>query len=167
MTAGADDEPLPLSRRKVSWRAPDVASRSVIRLTVARRRTYHSRPEGTGTSGSARSGRRGSHVIDLGRARDARRLGRTREELRAVAEVNKKALARLFQTGLIFSRHGARLGRDLLLAQQHLLKASDLLARAGEVSGRRASEALYGQVQGLLARTSALTARSDVLLARR
>jgi hypothetical protein len=44
----------------------------------------------------------------------------------------------------------------------------DLLARLGERPPRRGgdAEALYAEVQGLLARTSELTARSDVLLAR-
>ena len=63
---------------------------------------------------------------------------------------------------------GQRLGRDLLLAHQHLLKVGDLLARLGERPPRRGgdAEALYAEVQGLLARTSELTARSDLLLAR-
>jgi hypothetical protein len=91
--------------------------------------------------------------------------------LRAVLENNRRALGRLFQSGLIFSRQGSRLGRDLLLAHQHLLKVSDLLSRLGDVatgSGGSACEAeeLYAQVQSLLSRTTELTARSDVLLAR-
>ena len=32
---------------------------------------------------------------------------------RAVDEVNRKSLARLFQSGLVYTRQGARLGRDL------------------------------------------------------
>jgi hypothetical protein len=92
-----------------------------------------------------------------------------------VLETNRKALSRLFQSGIIFSRAGARLGRDLLLAHQHLLRAGDLLARLAELSdgggggrGKRdaEAEALYAQVQSLLARTSELSARSDGLLAR-
>ncbi len=88
-------------------------------------------------------------------------------------DTNRKALSRLFQSGLIFTRAGARLGRDLLLAHQHLLRVADLLARLGELSppgprDRRDTEAaaLYAQVQALLARTSELSARSDGLLAR-
>ncbi len=86
-------------------------------------------------------------------------------------DTNKRALSRLFQTGLIYSRQGARLGRDLLLAHQHLLRAGDLLARVSEMRGRAdaqiEAEGLYREVQTLLARTTELTARSDVLLARR
>ncbi|HTT71544.1 MAG TPA: hypothetical protein VMG32_10005 [Anaeromyxobacteraceae bacterium] len=112
-------------------------------------------------------------VVDLADARGDRRLREYQARLQAVLETNRKALARLFQTGLIYTRAGARLGRDLLLAHQHLLKASDLLARLGElpVRGGRPrrdaeAEALYAEVQALLARTSELSARSDGLLAR-
>lgn len=110
-------------------------------------------------------------MVDLARARDDRRLREHQVRLRTVVENNKKALARLFQHGLIYTRQGARLGRDLLLAHQHLLKAGDLLARVSELSngskGRGAeAEALYRQVQQLFTKTSALTARSDGILAR-
>ena len=61
----------------------------------------------------------------------------------------------------------------MLLAHQHLLKVTDLLARLDDLAGhglrgRRdaEAEALYAQVQALLARTSELSARSDGLLAR-
>ena len=112
-------------------------------------------------------------VVDLAQARDARRLREIQARCRAVDEVNRKSLARLFQSGLVFTRPGARLGRDLLLAHQHLLRVGDLLARLGELAagaprGRHdaEAEALYAQVQALLARTSELSARSDGLLAR-
>ena len=85
-----------------------------------------------------------------------------------VLDINKRAMSQLFQTGLIYSRSGARLGRDLLLAHQQLLRARDLLARLGERPPGRGdgAEALFNEVQGLLARTCELTARSDVLLTR-
>jgi hypothetical protein len=109
--------------------------------------------------------------VDLADARHDRRLREYQARLRAVLETNRRALSRLFQSGIIFTRAGARLGRDLLLAHQHLLKAADLLARLGEIGGagagrHRQAEALYGEVQALLARTSELSARSDGLLAR-
>ena len=131
-------------------------------------RTYHSTDRRIETSREPRVGRPGSPVIDLTRARDARRLEEYRDRSRVVLDTNRRALGQLFQSGLIYSRTGARLGRDLLLAHQHLLKVGDLLARLGERPPRRGgdAEALYAEVQGLLARTSELTARSDVLLAR-
>lgn len=120
------------------------------------------------TSRTAPRSRFTSAVVDLADARDDRRLREYQARLRAVQDTNRKALSRLFQSGLIFTRAGARLGRDLLLAHQHLLKAADLLARLGELGAARdrESEALYGEVQALLARTSDLSARSDGLLAR-
>jgi hypothetical protein len=111
-----------------------------------------------------------AQVLDLAAARDARRLRDFQARCRAVEAANRKSLARLFQGGLIFTRHGARLGRELLLAHQHLLRVGDLLARIGELPGAGTgteAEVLYGEAQSLLARTSELTARCGVVLARR
>jgi hypothetical protein len=107
-------------------------------------------------------------VVDLAQVRDARRLRDLMARCRAVDEVNRKSLARLFQTGLVYTRQGARLGRDLLLAHQHLLRVSDLLARIAELAAPADGEAsaLYDEAQALLARTAELTARSSVVLAR-
>jgi len=86
-----------------------------------------------------------------------------------VQEANRRALGRLFQSGLIYSRAGSRLGRDLLLAHQHLLKVADLLSRLGEMESpeRFDAEAVYDEVHALLSRTTALSARSDGILARK
>jgi hypothetical protein len=107
--------------------------------------------------------------VDLARARDARRLRELVARCRTVDEVNRKSLARLFQSGLVYTRQGARLGRDLLLAHQHLLRASDLLARIAELPAAPAdgeANALYDEAQSLLARTAELTARCGLVLAR-
>ncbi len=108
-------------------------------------------------------------MVDLAQARDARRLREIQARCRAVDEVNRKSLGRLFQSGLVFTRQGARLGRDLLLAHQHLLRVSDLLARIAELPEDAAegdASALYDEAQALLARTTELTARSGLVLAR-
>ncbi len=108
-------------------------------------------------------------VVDLAQARDARRLRELQARCRAVDEVNRKSLGRLFQTGLVFTRQGARLGRDLLLAHQHLLRVSDLLARLDEVpdaSGRGELAEICVEAQALLARTSELAIRCGDVLAR-
>lgn len=114
--------------------------------------------------------KRGSttEVVDLSLARDARRLRDFQARCVGVDEVNRKSLASLFQSGLIYTRHGARLGRELLLAHQHLLRVSDLLARIGELSEPSESDAsaLYQEAHALLARTAELTARCNVVLAR-
>ena len=108
-------------------------------------------------------------VIELARVRDERRLAEYQRRTRQVQDANKRALARLFQSGLIYSRAGSRLARDLLLAHQHLLKVADLLSRLGEMESpeRFDAESVYDEVHALLSRTTALTARSDGILARR
>ena len=107
-------------------------------------------------------------VVDLADVRDGRRLRDLRSRLRAGLERNKRALARLFQSGLVYTRAGSRLGRELLLAHQHLLKAGDLLARIDDAAGRGEPQAapLAAQVAAMLDRTEELSARSDGLLAR-
>jgi hypothetical protein len=110
-----------------------------------------------------------SAIVDLAHARDARRLRDFQERCRTVDDVNRRALAQLFQTGVIYTRRGARLGRDLLLAHQHLLRVSDLLARIEELPDPAAggdSSDLYLEAQGLLAKTSELAARCGLVLAR-
>jgi hypothetical protein len=108
--------------------------------------------------------------VDLAAVRESRRLLDFQARCRGVDEVNRKALARLFQSGLLYTRAGARLGRDLLLAHQHLLRVGDLLARIGDLDGAPGAQAeaepLYAEAQSLLARTAELTARSGLVLAR-
>jgi len=108
-------------------------------------------------------------VVDLAHAREARRLREFQARCRSVDELNRKSLAQLFQSGLIYTRQGSRLARDLLLAHQHLLRVSDLLIRVGELTGPAASadaEPLYDEAQDLLARTAKLTSRTGLVFAR-
>ncbi|MHB8879588.1 MAG: hypothetical protein ACYC8T_38330, partial [Myxococcaceae bacterium] len=89
-----------------------------------------------------------------------------------VLDSNRKAIGRLYTSGALFSRQGARAGRDLLLAHQHLLKVVSLLNRlgdAGEVpSPRQPAEidAVYRELDLLLERTGELTDRTGHYLAR-
>lgn len=119
--------------------------------------------------GLARSGRPCTPVIDLALARGERRLQEFRRRSCEVLATNKRSLARLFQSGLIYSRAGSRLARDLLLAHQHLLRVGDLLARLDGVDALepREVERAYSEVHALLARTAELSARSESILARR
>jgi hypothetical protein len=108
-------------------------------------------------------------VVDLCLAREARRLREFQARARAVDDLNRKALSRLYQTGLVYTRQGARLGRDLLLAHQHLLRVGDLLIRIGELSGPGATddaEGFYAEAGELLARTTKLTSRTGLVFAR-
>lgn len=123
----------------------------------------------TATRTASRCAVRDPLVVDLSAAREARRLTEFQARCRAVDELNRKALSRLFQTGLLYTRQGARLGRDLLLAHQHLLRVSDLLVRVGELSGPGAAadaEPLYDEARDLLARTTKLTSRTGLVFAR-
>lgn len=84
---------------------------------------------------------------------------------------NKRTLGKLFSTGTLFTRQGARAGRDLLAAYQDLLKMSDLLAQLSELGsengdlGGREARALFEQLEILVVRSSALASRTDGLLA--
>jgi hypothetical protein len=118
---------------------------------------------------ASRSAARDSVVVDLSAAREARQLREFQARCRSADDLNRKALSRLFQSGLVYTRQGARLGRDLLLAHQHLLRVSDLLLRIGELDGPAAAldaEALYEEARDLLARTTKLTSRTGLVFAR-
>jgi hypothetical protein len=107
-------------------------------------------------------------VVDLADARGGRRLRALEEKLGASVDRNRRVLSRLFQSGLVYTRAGARLGRELLLARQHLLKVGDLLGRAGELDAGRDAEvdALARTIEAVLERTRELSDRGDGLLAR-
>ena len=121
------------------------------------------------TRSASRCAVRVAHVVDLSAAREARRLLEFQGRCRAVDDLNRKALARLFQSGLVYTRQGARLGRDLLLAHQHMLRVSDLMVRVGELAGpsaARDAEPLYDEARDLLAKTTRLTSRTGLVFAR-
>lgn len=110
------------------------------------------------------------NIIDLASERGRRRISEYESKIRRVVDTNRRALTRLFANGVIFTRQGARAGRDLLLAHQHLLKVLDVLGQLSDLgepkAPRRAEvEALYEELDGLLERTSHLTNRSGGFLA--
>ncbi|HYG68438.1 MAG TPA: hypothetical protein VD838_12285 [Anaeromyxobacteraceae bacterium] len=119
------------------------------------------------------------NVVDLGAARDARRLRELEGRCRVADELNRKSLASLFGSGLLFTRQGARLGRDLLLAQQLTFRVWEILAtlagpedappasrRTGHADPAEADR-LARDAALLLGKIAALTARTEVVLARR
>jgi hypothetical protein len=87
-----------------------------------------------------------------------------------VLKANKRAVTRLFSTGMLFTRHGTRAGRDLLLAHEHLLRVMtllDRLANEGDVPPpRREAEvdAIFIELDTLLDRTGDLTEQTAQLL---
>ncbi len=111
-------------------------------------------------------------MIDLAEARAAHRLTAYRRKIAGVLDSNRRAISRLFTTGALFSRQGARAGRDLLLAHQHLLKVVTLLNQLSDLdtlpAPRTPSEinAVYRELDLLLDRTSELTSRTGHYLAR-
>ena len=107
-------------------------------------------------------------VVDLAQARDARRLRELGERCQGIDECARRAVSRLFQCGAIFSRQGARLGRDLLLSHQQLLRAAALIGRAGDgdASAPDESDALYQEAVALVERSAQIVARCDAACAR-
>jgi hypothetical protein len=118
------------------------------------------------------------NVVDLGTAREARQLRDLEARCRVADELNRKSLANLFGSGLLYTRQGARLGRELLLAHQLTFRVWELLAR---LAGREDAapgksverpdgphaEKLAREAGVLLGKIAELTARSEVVLARR
>lgn len=111
-----------------------------------------------------------AQVVSLSDLRLSRRLATYRARLDRVLKANKRAITRLFGTGLLFTRNGTRAGRDLLLAHEHLLRVLGLLDRlenAGDVPPpRRADEidAVFTELDALLERTAELTDSTAQLL---
>lgn len=68
-------------------------------------------------------------VVDLLAVRERRRFEDCRGRVRAVLGEHRDALTALFESGLMFTRHGTRIGRELLQAQQKLLRVHDELSR--------------------------------------
>lgn len=111
-----------------------------------------------------------AEVVSLQDLRLNRRVINYRQRLDRVIRSNKRAITRLFSTGMLFTRHGTRAGRDLLLAHEHLLRVVSLIERLsneGDVPApRKASEveAIFVELDALLDRTSELTEHTAELL---
>ncbi len=111
-----------------------------------------------------------AEVVNLHDARLSRRVEAYRARLDRVLKANKRAVTRLFSTGLLFTKHGTRAGRDLLLAHEHLLRVValvDRLGNEGDVPAPRKPEeldAIFLELDTLLDRTSELTEHTAQLL---
>lgn len=108
-------------------------------------------------------------MVHLAEVRARSRLRAYQQAIGGVLASNRRTLGHLHASGALFSRAGARAGRDLLLAHQHLLSMVALLQRLSERStrGRAAlarSESAYRALDRLLDRTSALAERTDCTL---
>jgi hypothetical protein len=105
-------------------------------------------------------------VIDFGAARERQLLGRYRERAQAVLGQNQEALQRLYESGIIFTRHGTRVGRELLQAHRHLLQVVDMVKKAptsmedGMMGRLIEGAALFDEIEALLGKTNAITERN-------
>lgn len=105
------------------------------------------------------------NLIDLEAVRERLQLVRCGKRVQTALEQNRQAIGRLFNTGLIFTRGGARAGRDLLLAHQHLDRMAETLLQAagGTLSKNRSAqgmEELFAELDLLLEKTTALARRN-------
>lgn len=111
-----------------------------------------------------------AEVVSLHDARLSKRVEAYRARLDRVLTGNKRAVTRLFSTGLLFTKHGTRAGRDLLLAHEHLLRVVTLIDRLGnegDVPAPRRQEELdtiFNELDTLLDRTGELTEHTADLL---
>jgi hypothetical protein len=121
---------------------------------------------------SKRRRERSAEVVDLSEIRAQLRLVAYQEKIARVLESNRRAIGRLYATDALFTHQGARAGRDLLLAHQHLLKVVGLLNRlsnAGDVPAPRQTkevDEVYKELDALLDRTNELTNKTGHFLAR-
>ena len=108
-------------------------------------------------------------VVDLSSVRAQRRRELAERRVRIAMDENRAALARLFSSGLIFTQKGARAGRDLLLAHQHLLRVVTLLDRlsqTGDVPAPKQAievDAIFGELDDLLEKTGQLTEKTGAM----
>ena len=118
----------------------------------------------------ARSTVRRAEVVNLADARARTRSEHYQSRLGQVLTDNKRAIGRLYATGVLFTKEGSRAGRDLLLAHQHLLRVVNLLERLGHAGDVPAPltpagmEQVYAELDTLFARTDELRHRTTELL---
>lgn len=111
-----------------------------------------------------------AQVFSLAEARLARRLSTYRDRLDRVIRSNKRAIGKLYATGSLFTKNGARAGRDLLTAHEHLLRVVTLLDRMGDEGDvpapRNAKDidAIFDELDTLLERTGELSVQTSELL---
>jgi hypothetical protein len=128
--------------------------------------------EGEGrTDAMTRARKTAVPVVDLAQERERRLLRTYCARADSLLEANKRALGKLFTTGTLYTRHGARAGRELLGTYQHLLRVCDLLGRlsqleeeTGTMRGREARR-LLGELDALVRRSKLLAGHTDDLLA--
>lgn len=111
-----------------------------------------------------------AEVIPLAEVRERRRLGAYRSQVESAICSNRDAIETLCSRGTLFTSRGARAGRDLLLAHNHLLKVLSLLERLDRRLGpapagtETNATVVFEELDRLISRTTHLAARSDTSL---
>jgi hypothetical protein len=108
-----------------------------------------------------------SPVIPLEEARERRRCETCLGRLTSVLELNRNVLRRLFETGLVFTRTGSRIGRELLQCQHQLLRAGDELKRGSEPDAKGARHSLamlLARIEALMETALETTRRHESLI---
>lgn len=118
-----------------------------------------------------RASAKSRQVVDLARERERRRLRAYRARAQSLLEANRRAVSKLYATGTLFTRHGARAGRELLGTYQHLLRVDDVLARLADLESQkgtmrgREARRLLAELDALVRRSKLLSTHADDLLA--
>lgn len=113
-----------------------------------------------------------SNLVELDHVRARLRLAAYQTQVANVVSANKQALTRLFSTGAMFSFHGSKAARDLLLAHQHLLRVVTSLNRLsaqsekGQARRMAHSESVFKELDKLLARSRRIALRTGTYLTR-
>lgn len=126
-------------------------------------------------------GTRKSKVVDLSEVRARLRLASYQDKVSRVLESNRETISTLCDSGALFSRPGAKAGRDLLLAHLNLLKMVSLVNQLSDiddvpaprkqapqrgVGSREQQDQVYTELDSLLTKTAELTTRTGSYLAR-
>lgn len=125
-----------------------------------------------GVKKASRKAKRYNNVVDFEEIRARLRLLAYQTKVANVLANNREAINRLHSSGAMFSFHGAKAARDLLLAQQHLLRVVTLLnrlsSRGAAPNARMEShvDAVFLELDALLARSNRITHRTGTYLTR-
>jgi hypothetical protein len=117
--------------------------------------------------GSPGNNRVGAAVIDLSEFRHERRRDELLAGLARAQDGNRAAVARLVHSKLIWTRRGARAGRQLLSNWERLVEETERLRRLTplEAADRTLAEPLFDAVETLLVKSARLASRSAEIVA--
>jgi hypothetical protein len=115
------------------------------------------------------AGARAASVVDFDAIRRARRRNDLLEGLARAQENNRRAVARLVHSNLLWTRRGARAGRQLLANWERLVEEADRLKRLDlpMIADEALADGVFAVVESLLVKSEKLASRSAELVASR